>query len=60
MIKNKVMGLMKNELGGRIVKEFVALIPMMFNYLTNDSCVNKKAKGKNKIYNKTLNEICRK
>lgn len=51
---------MKDELGGRIVKEFVALIPMMFNYLTNDSCVNKKVKGKKKLYNKTLNQICRK
>ena len=45
---NKMIGLMKDELGGRIIKESATLRPNMYNYLTNDSCVNKKAKGKKK------------
>ena len=34
---NKMIGLMKDELGGRIIKESATLRPNMCNYLTNDS-----------------------
>ena len=38
-----VIGLMKDELGGKIIKEFVALRPKTYSYLTDDNNV-KKAK----------------
>ena len=41
----KVIGLMKNKLGGRIITEFVALRPKTYSYLTNDCKEDKKAKG---------------
>ena len=44
----KVMGLMKDELGGRIFKEFVALRPKTYSYLTDDCKEDKKAKGTKK------------
>ena len=40
----KVIGLMKDELGGRIITEFVALIPKTYSYLTDDGKEDKKAK----------------
>ena len=40
-----MIGLMKGELGRRIMKEIIALRPEMYNYLTDDRCVDKKAKG---------------
>ena len=44
--KNKrVIGLMKDELGGKIITEFVTLRPKTYSYLTNDSNGDKKAKG---------------
>ena len=44
--KNKnVIGLMKNELGGRIITEFVTLRPKTYSYLTDDFKEDKKAKG---------------
>ena len=36
---------MKDKFGGRIMKEFVALRPKMYIHLTDDSYVDKKAKG---------------
>ena len=33
----KVLGLMKNELGGGIITEFVALRPKAYSYKTNDN-----------------------
>ena len=37
MGKNKkVIGLMKNELGGKIITEFVTLRPKTYSYLTED------------------------
>ena len=39
---------MKDELGGRIIMEFVALRLKTYSYLTNDSKENKKAKGTKK------------
>ena len=40
----KVIGLMKDELGGRIITEFVALRPKIYSYLTDDCKEDKKAK----------------
>ena len=42
----KVIGLMKDELGGKVVTEFVALRPKTYSYLTNDCKEDKKTKGK--------------
>ena len=44
----KVIGLMKNELGGTIMTEYVALRPKTFSYLTDDCEEDKKAKGTKK------------
>ena len=41
----KVIGLMKDELGGNIMTEFVALRPKTYSYLTDDCEEDKKAKG---------------
>ena len=41
----KVIGLMKDELAGKIIKEFVALRPKTYSYLTDDCGEDKKAKG---------------
>ena len=41
----KVIGLMKDELGGKIITEFVALRPKTYPYLTDDCKEDKKAKG---------------
>ena len=42
----KVIGLMKDELGGGIITEFVALRPKTYSYLTDDCKKNKKAQRK--------------
>ena len=47
--KNKVIRLMKNELGGQIMKEFVGLKAKSYSYLKGNNDKNKKAKG-TKIY----------
>ena len=44
----KMIGLMKNELGGSIMKEFVALRPKTYSYLMDDGWSDKKAKGTKK------------
>ena len=44
----KVIGLMKGELGGKIMTEFVALRPKIYSYLTYDCEEDKKAKGTKK------------
>ena len=44
----KVIGLMKNELGGKIITEIVALRPKTYSYLTDDCKEHKKAKGTKK------------
>ena len=44
----KVIGLMKVELGARVITEFVALRPKTYSYLTDDCKEYKKAKGTKK------------
>ena len=41
----KVIGLFKDELGAKIIKEFCALRPKTYSYLIGDGSVVKKAKG---------------
>ena len=36
---------MKDELGGKIMTEFVALRPKTYSYLTDDDTAHKTAKG---------------
>ena len=38
----------KNELNGKIIKEFVTLRPKVYSYLTGDGYVGKKTKNTNK------------
>ena len=46
---------MKNELGGKIVTEFVALRPKLYSYKKLDSLEDKKRKGiKKRVVKKTL------
>ena len=46
---------MKDELGGKIVTEFVALRPKTYSYLTDDCKEDKKAKGTKKcVIKRTL------
>ena len=44
----KVIGLMKNEQGGKVMTEFVALRPKTYSYLMDHGGGDKKAKGKKK------------
>ena len=44
----KVIGLMKDELGGKTMTASVALRPKMDSHLTDDNDENEKAKGKKK------------
>ena len=53
----KKIGLMKDELGGKIMTEFVALRPKTFSYLTDDCEEDKKAKGTKKCENKIEHKI---
>ena len=50
----KVIGLMKDELGGRIITEFVALRPKTYSYLTDDCKEDKNAKGTKKCVIKRM------
>ena len=51
----KVIGLMKDELGGKIITEFVTLKPKTYSFLTDDGKEDKKAKGtKNCIIKKMI------
>ena len=44
----KVIGLMKDELGGKIMIKVVGLRGKTYNYLLDDGSENKKAKGTKK------------
>ena len=50
----KVIGLMKHELGGKIITEFVTLRPKTYSYLTDDGKEDKKAKGTKKCVIKRM------
>ena len=50
----KVIGLMKDELGGKIITEFVTLRPKTYSYLTDDCKEDKKAKGTKKYVVKRM------
>ena len=50
----KVIGLMKDELGGKIMTEFVALRPKTYSYLRDDCKEDKKAKGTKKCVVKRI------
>ena len=44
----KIIGLMKDELGGEIITEFIALRPKTYSYLTDNDKIDKKDKGTKK------------
>ena len=50
----KVIGLMKDELGGEIITEFTVLRPKTYSYLTDNYKIDKKAKGTRKC---TINKM---
>ena len=50
----KVIGLMKDELGGKIITEFVTLRPKTYSYLTDDGKEDKKTKGTKKCVIKRM------
>ena len=50
----KVIGLMKDELGGKIITEFVTLRPQTYSFLTDDGKDDKKAKGTKKCVTKKM------
>ena len=50
----KVIGLMKDELGGRIMTEFITLRTKAYAYLTDDGKEDKKAKGTKKCVIKRM------
>ena len=53
-VNKKVIGLMKDELGGGIITEFVALRPKAYSYITNFFTQLKKAKGTKKCVVKKM------
>ena len=54
-LKNKkVIGLLKDELGGKIITEFVTLRPKTYSYLINNCKEDKKAKGTKKCIIKRM------
>ena len=54
-VNKKVIRLMKDELGGDVITEFVAQRPKAYLYITNDFIEMKKAKGTKKcVVNKML------
>ena len=55
MGKNKkVISVMTDEIGGKIITEFVTLRPKAYSYLTEDGKEDKKAKGTKKCVIKKM------
>ena len=50
----KIIGLMKDELGGKIITEFVTLRPKTYSFVTDDGKEDKKAKGTKKYIIKKM------
>ena len=50
----KVIGLIKDELGGKVITDFAALRPKTYSYLTDDCNEDKKAKGTKKCVIKRI------
>ena len=50
----KIIGLMKDELGGKIITEFVTLRSKTYSFLTDDGKEDKKAKGTKKCIIKKM------
>ena len=50
----KVIGLMKDELGGKVIMEFVTLRPKTYSFLTDDGKEDKRAKGTKKCITKKM------
>ena len=50
----KIIGLMKDELGGKVITEFVTLRPKTYSFLTDDGKEDKKAKGTKKCVIKKM------
>ena len=53
----KVIGLMKDKLGGKIITEFVTLRPKTNSYSTDDGKEDKKANGTKKCVIKRMNKF---
>ena len=47
-MNKKVLGVMKDELGGKIMKEFIGLRPKCYSNLTDDGDIDKKVEGAKK------------
>ena len=52
-----MIGLMKDELGEKIMKEFLAIRPKTYSYLADDGNNDKKANGTNKHLIDTINIV---
>ena len=53
-MNKKVIGLVKDELGGKIITEFVTLRPKTYSFLTDDGIEDRKAKGTKKCIIKKM------
>ena len=58
-INKKVIGKFKDELGGKIMKELVALRAKTQAYLMEDDSEHKRAKGTKKMHNKKRAYVCK-
>ena len=54
MKNKKVTGLMEDELGGKVMTEFVGLRPKTYSYLIDDNNIDKKAKETKKCVIKLI------
>ena len=53
-VKNKVIALTKDELGGKVMTEFAALRAETYSYTTDSNDEDKKAKGTIKCLKKEI------